>query len=88
MKYPQRIFKNVRIPQKEMRNLFLDRNQIKKDNLVIVSGRRGVGKTTLALKLAMGFTDTEKIQENYTKSGREDILNNYTPFNIGKQFGF
>jgi len=82
MKYPQRIFKNLKIPQKEMRNLFLDRNQIKKDNLVIISGRRGVGKTTLALKLAMGFTDPEKIQENYTKSGREDILKNYTPFNM------
>lgn len=88
MRYPQKIYGKVKISYKEMRNLFLDRIQIKKDNLVIVSGRRGVGKTTLAIKLAMGFSNQDKLQKDYADSGRDGKLVDYDPFDMERDLVF
>jgi len=48
-----------------LRFLLLDRVQLNKDNLILITGRRGAGKSTFAIKMAMGFNDVEKLVKQY-----------------------
>lgn len=82
---------------KFLRFLLLDRIKSKKDNVVLVTGKRGSGKTTLALKLILGFNDmleNEKYyneEKNVLKSEEEKekySLNEFTPFDMEKHMCF
>ena len=76
MKYKARIFNKFEFTHNFLRFLLADRILFKKDNLVLVTGRRGSGKTTLALKIVIGFDKLKEIEEYYNKEankGKEEI---------------
>lgn len=97
MKYAAKQFKKFVISQEFFRYLLIDRILEKKDNVVLITGRRGSGKTTLALKLIMGFQNMESNLEFYNEEKNihlEDSkkvkykLKNFTPFEMRKHIVF
>jgi len=95
MKFNARIFNRFKFKQKFFRFLLVDRVMIKKDNLVLITGKRGDGKTTLALKIILGFNDMEKIEKYYNeevnKKATEKInykLDIFKPFDLEKDMAF
>lgn len=95
MKYKSKIFRQFEFTQQFFRFLLLDRIMIKKDNLVLITGKRGDGKTTMALKIINGFSNIEGLEEYYNKElnkrkeeKKEYKLNNFTPFNLETDMAF
>lgn len=77
------------------RFLLLDRIENKKDNIVLVTGKRGSGKSSFSIKIANGFKDWEKLESYYNKQnniGNEEIINyklkNYMDFDIDRDIVF
>jgi len=82
---------------KFLRFLLIDRIKNKKDNVVLVTGKRGSGKTTLALKLILGFGNIEENEDDYNKEknslkSKEEVekynLSEFTPFEMEKHMCF
>lgn len=67
MRYPSKIYRNFIFTLEFMRFLLIDRIQQDKDNIVLFTGRRGQGKSTLSIKQIISFNDLKKIQEIYNK---------------------
>lgn len=97
MKYKSRIFNRFEFSHKFLRFLLVDRIVIKKDNLILITGKRGDGKTTLALKLILGFSNFEEIEEQYNKEinrknedkeNKEVKLVGFKPFVLDKDMAF
>ena len=65
MKHKAKIFSRFEFTQQFLRFLLVDRIMIRKDNLVLVTGKRGEGKTSLSLKIILGFSNLNKIEEYY-----------------------
>ena len=68
---------------------------IEKDNIVLITGKRGSGKTTIALKIILGFDDLENIQKEYNEElniGKEKTiyvkLKDFTSFDMDKDMAF
>jgi|GEM_PF-1415402 len=97
MKYSSKIYRRFRHGHKFFRYLLLDRILNKKDNFVLITGKRGSGKTTLGIKLIMGFTDIKSNEEYYNEEKNallgdsekvEYSFNDFTPFNMEKHICF
>ncbi len=95
MKFSSKIYRRFVFTQNFFRFLLIDRVKIEKDNIVLVTGKRGSGKTTVALKTIMGFNDIQKIEEYYNKErniGKEEKkvykLKEITPFNMEDDMAF
>ena len=57
--------------------------------MVIITGRRGFGKSTLALKICLGFEDLEIAKKNYNDGNEKDVdLEKYTSFNMERDLVF
>lgn len=65
MKYLARIYRKFKHSHVFFRYLLIDRILNKKDNIVLITGKRGTGKTTLAIKLILGFEDMDSNEEYY-----------------------
>lgn len=59
-------FRKLIITHNFIRFLLIDRIIDKKDNLILITGKRGSGKSTCALKLILGFNNMKKLQKVYT----------------------
>ena len=97
MKFASKIYRQFVFTHEFFRFLMVDRVRIKKDNIILITGRRGQGKTTVALKLILGFNDLDKIQEYYNKeinAGKEEKdkvkhkLDKFTSFNMHEDMAF
>lgn len=88
-------FKRYLHTHKFFRFLLIDRIKNKKDNIVLVTGKRGSGKTTLALKIILGFSNIDENREYYNKEKNENAkekkeydLQEFTPFDMEKHMCF
>lgn len=99
MKYKSKIYRKFVFSHKFFRFLLLDRVMIEKDNIILVTGFRGQGKTTFALKMILGFTDAKMMEEEYNKelqktSSKDDEeipykqLRTFQAFSIEKDMAF
>lgn len=89
MKYSSKIYSRFVFTHKFFRFLLIDRILDNKDNIVLITGKRGSGKTTLSIKQIMGFSDIQGNEEYYnhekniSKDEKEEYkLENFTPFNM------
>lgn len=60
-----RIYRKFRHTHHFFRSLLVDRVMIEKDNVVLITGKRGTGKSTLTLKMALGFNNLDEIKDRY-----------------------
>ena len=88
-------FKRYKHTHKFFRYLLIDRIKNKKDNVILVTGKRGSGKTTLALKIILGFSNIQENNEYYNQEkneGKEEKekydLQEFTPFDMEKHMCF
>lgn len=97
MKYSSRIYRRFVFTHTFFRYLLIDRILNKKDNIVLVTGKRGSGKTTLSIKAIMGFSNIQDNEDYYNKekninlSGEDKIeykLGDFTPFTMDKYICF
>lgn len=97
MKYTSKIYRRFVFTHVFFRFLLLDRIKNKKDNIVLISGKRGSGKTTLSIKAIMGFSDMEDTEKYYNKEKNISLddsekikytLSEFTPFNMEKHICF
>jgi len=72
MKNKARIYRQFEFSQRFFRFLLVDRIMIKKDNLVLITGKRGDGKTSLSLKIILGFSDMEAIEGHYNTEANKN----------------
>jgi len=75
MKYKSKIFARFEFTQNFFRFLLVDRINLNKDNIVLVTGKRGDGKTSLALKLLLGLNDMEKFSSYYNEEYNRSLEN-------------
>lgn len=75
MKYKSYIYRRKKYSQRFFRLLLIDRILIKKDNIIIITGGRGSGKSTLGLKLLLGFSDEGKVPFTQKLKDFEDYFN-------------
>lgn len=80
-----------------LRFLLLDRIMFQKDNIVLVTGKRGDGKSTLSISLIRGFIDMAKNEEYYNfeiNKGKEEAekkvysLGDFKPFDFENDMAF
>lgn len=90
-----KIYSRFVFTHKFFRFLLIDRILDNKDNIVLITGKRGSGKTTLSIKQIMGFSDIEGNEEYYNQekniSKDEKVvykLENFTPFNMENHMCF
>lgn len=95
MKFSSKIYRRFVFTQNFFRFLLVDRVKIEKDNIILVTGSRGSGKSTIALKIIMGFNDIEKVETYYNLErniGKEEKktykLKEITPFNMEEDMAF
>lgn len=95
MKFKSKIFQRFEWSQDFVRFGLLSRVMAEKDNVVLITGKRGDGKTTLALKEILGFRDMERLQTYYNKemnlnAEKEEHyeLGEFTPFNMAEHMAF
>ena len=95
MKFKSRIFQKCEWSQDFVRYCLLSRIMAEKDNVVLITGKRGDGKTTLALKEILGFKDMERLQEYYNIEANKNVeekqeyhLGEFTPFNMEQHMAF
>ena len=97
MKYTSKIYKRFIFTHKFFRYLLIDRIKKKKDNIVLISGKRGSGKTTLSIKAILGFSDMEENEKYYNEEKRgktpdseykKENLKEFTPFDMEKHICF
>jgi hypothetical protein len=66
----------------------VDRIENDKDNIVLITGSRGIGKSTFMIKVASGFEDMEKLENNCNDILSEDQkdfkLEGYTTFDMDR----
>lgn len=81
-RFNAKLFRTFEFSQIFFRFLLLDRIMIQKDNLVLITGKRGDGKTTLALKIILGFANIKGHEEYYNEQVNkfvdEDKKKNYS----------
>ena len=94
-RFLSKIYRQFVFTHEFFRFLLVDRVMIEKDNIILVTGKRGDGKTTVSLKIVMGFDDLQKIEEFYNKEmniGKEEKvlykLKDFTSFNIEEDMAF
>ncbi len=73
MRLKSKIFRRFEFTQQFFRFLLIDRIMIKKDNLVLITGKRGDGKTTMALKIILGLSNIEKLEEYYNLEVNKEL---------------
>ena len=95
MKFKSKIYRQFVFTHEFFRYLMVDRVMIEKDNIVLITGKRGGGKTTLTIKQILGFADLDKIQMYYNKERnvmREKkikyTLPKFTPFVMEEHMAF
>jgi hypothetical protein len=95
MRYKAKAFQRFEFSQDFIRFLLLERIMIEKDNVVLITGKRGDGKTTLALKLILGYRDMERVQRVYNEEknrNSEEIkdypLAEFNPFDMEAHMAF
>ena len=95
MKFKARIYNKFRFKHWFFRFLLVDRIMIKKDNLVLITGKRGDGKTTLALKIILGFEDMEEMEKRYNLEMNKNSeqkqrykLNKFKQFDLENDMAF
>lgn len=97
MKYHSKIYHKFIFTHQFFRFLLLDRILNKKDNLILVTGKRGAGKTTVALKQIMGFSDIISNEQYYNKQKnihlKEEekikyVLKDFTKFDMERHMCF
>ncbi len=92
---PAKIYYKFQHSHEFFRFLITDRIEINKDNLILVTGKRGSGKSTFAIKMAMGFNDISTIEEYYNKESNkkkdepiEYKLEDYNSFDFERDITF
>lgn len=95
MRSNARMFRRFVFTHTFFKFLLIDRVEIQKDNIILITGKRGSGKTTFALKQSMGLSNFEKLEEDYNKeiniSLEEKIkikLENYCKFDMDRDLVF
>lgn len=95
MKFSSKIYRRFIFSQDFFRFLLVDRVFIEKDNIVLITGARGSGKTSYSLRMITGFDNFRKIEEYYNKEAninkKEKILyklENYTSFVMEEHMAF
>lgn len=97
MKYSSKVYRKFVFTHIFFRYLLIDRILNKKDNIVLITGRRGSGKTTLSIKQILGFADIKENEEYYNKEKNINLLdsektkyslNEFTPFDMEKYICF
>lgn len=95
MKYASKIYRRFIFTHEFFRFLMIDRVVIKKDNIVLITGRRGSGKTSFSIKIIDGFGDFQKLEGYYNKEsnvGKEEKtytkLGEFTPFDMERDMAF
>lgn len=67
MSFKAKIFKKFEFSHQFFRFLLIDRVRLNKDNLILVTGKRGDGKTTMGLKILLGFHKGKRFNEKVAK---------------------
>ena len=97
MKHSSKIYHKFIFTHQFFRFLLLDRILNKKDNLILVTGKRESGKSTIALKQIMGFSDIESNEKYYNKQKNINLkeldkieykLEDFTKFDMEKHMCF
>lgn len=98
MKYSSQIYQKFRVDHNFFRFLLIDRILNRQDNIVLVTGKRASGKTTMALKQILGFSNMEANEEYYNKEKnikcedneriKYDISKSFTEFDMEKHMCF
>lgn len=95
MKFKSKIFSRFELTQDFFRFLLVDRILIEKDNVVLVTGKRGDGKTSFALKSILGFYDMKRVEDLYNKEINRNSeeekkvkLEGFTPFDFNLDLVF
>ena len=86
MKFPSKKYSGNFMSMKILRYFVVDREEQDKDNPILLSGGRGIGKSTFFVKFASGFEDIKKLEKNcneHLMDGQKPFkLENYTPFSM------
>ena len=95
VKHFARIFRRFVFTHVFFRFLLIDRIEMKKDNIVLVTGKRGSGKSTFAIKMGLGLSDFEQLEEQYNKEMNIKLedkqifkLGEYTSFDMDRDIVF
>lgn len=67
MQFKSRIYREFIFTHNFFRYLLIDRVMIQKDNVILVTGKRGEGKTTISLKIILGFSDFQNIEQKFNE---------------------
>lgn len=84
-----RIYRRFVFTHEFFRFLLIDRVEIEKDNIVLVTGKRGSGKSTYGIKMALGFNNFEELERFYNKEMNIKLEENEKQlFKLGKYTNF
>lgn len=75
VKYKSKQYREFVFTHNFFRYLLMDRVLLEKDNVILVTGARGQGKTTFALKIILGFEDFDKAGEAFGNEWKRSPLN-------------
>jgi hypothetical protein len=88
MRFPSKKFYGNFMSMKMLRYLVVDRVEQDNDNPILISGGRGIGKSTFFIKFASGFENIEQLERDCNKhliEGQKPFkLEGYTPFSMGR----